>query len=132
MERLTVKWKDNLYDTFDPIDVVDNEYSKINYEKVLTKLGQYEDAEEQGLLLRLPCKVGDTVYIVMRLHYQPNRLDMSQYKEIEEVEVYHITIGKPYWQINYDEHEFLPKDFGKTVFLTKEEAEQALADMKGE
>ena len=26
------------------------------------KLKHYEDAEEQGLLLRLPCKVGDTLY----------------------------------------------------------------------
>lgn len=48
MDRLTVKWKDGLYDTFDPIDVADNEYSKINYKKIINKLGQYEDAEEQA------------------------------------------------------------------------------------
>ena len=29
----------------------------------ITKLATYEDAEEQGLLIRLPCKVGDTVYV---------------------------------------------------------------------
>lgn len=29
---------------------------------MVQKLGEYEDLEEQGLLLRLPCKVGDTVY----------------------------------------------------------------------
>ena len=28
------------------------------------KLAEYEDAEKQGLLVRLPCKVGDTVYRV--------------------------------------------------------------------
>lgn len=28
---------------------------------VSDKLGEYERAEEQGLLVRLPCKVGDTV-----------------------------------------------------------------------
>ena len=32
------------------------------YEKVQEKLWEYENAEEQGLLLRLPCKVGDTVF----------------------------------------------------------------------
>ena len=48
MERLTVKWSDKVYDTFDPVDVVDNEYSKANYNKILTKLGEYEDLEEQG------------------------------------------------------------------------------------
>ena len=30
--------------------------------KAVDKLGAYEDAEEQGLLLRLPCKVGDYVW----------------------------------------------------------------------
>ena len=33
-------------------------------EKALKKLKEYEDAEEQGLLLRLPCKVGDTIYYI--------------------------------------------------------------------
>lgn len=28
------------------------------------RLKSYEDAEEQGLLIKLPCKVGDTVYII--------------------------------------------------------------------
>ena len=64
MERLTVKWADKVYDTFDPVDVVDNEYSKANYNKILTKLGDYEDLEEQGRLIKLPCKVGDTVYCI--------------------------------------------------------------------
>ena len=36
--------------------------SSPKYEEIYRKLAEYEDAEEQGLLLRLPCKVGDTVY----------------------------------------------------------------------
>ena len=31
-------------------------------DSVYRKLKDYEDAEEQGLLLRLPCKVGDVLY----------------------------------------------------------------------
>ena len=34
------------------------------YKQYFEKLAEYEDLEEQGLLLRLPCKVGDTVYSV--------------------------------------------------------------------
>ena len=34
--------------------------------KVWEKLREYEDLEEQGLLLKLPCKVGDTVYSITR------------------------------------------------------------------
>jgi hypothetical protein len=32
----------------------------------IQKLAEYEDAEEQGLLIKLPCKVGDTVYVDSR------------------------------------------------------------------
>ena len=31
---------------------------------VATKLGEYERAEEQGLFVRLPCKVGDILYCI--------------------------------------------------------------------
>ena len=41
MERLTAKLKDGLYDTFDPIDVTNNEYSKINYQKLINKFNKY-------------------------------------------------------------------------------------------
>ena len=121
MERLTTHWMDGSYDTFDPIDIVDNEYSRTNYEKVLSKLGQYEDAEEQGLLLRLPCVIGTTVYVIARdcehgfvkchrncsscIYNNPHIEEMSF--DIEYIDV-----------------------AGKYIFLTREEAEQALAEMQ--
>lgn len=30
----------------------------------INEVGKYEDAEESGLMVRLPCKVGDTVYVI--------------------------------------------------------------------
>lgn len=30
----------------------------------LEEFNEYKNLEEQGLLLRLPCKVGDTVYLI--------------------------------------------------------------------
>ena len=79
------------------------------------KLAEYEDLEEQGLLLRLPCKVGDKVY-------QIHTLPKSNRKVLAEViaDEFFITLCT------------LEKRFGKTVFLTKEEAESALEKMKGE
>ena len=32
-------------------------------------LEEYEDLEEQGLMLKLPCKVGDTVYRIIKEFY---------------------------------------------------------------
>lgn len=134
MERLTVKWKDNLYDTLDPIDVVDNEYSKINYEKVLTKLGKYEDAEEQGLLLRLPCKVGDTVYIIHDKNvYRAIATSVIAYQGKPLIRIYtRFDIIDVFYSDGRTTEYRAFGDLGTDVFLTKSEAEQALAEMKGE
>lgn len=111
MDRLTVKWTDGIYDTFDPVDVLDNDYSKINYKKIVAKLGEYEDLEEQGLLLRLPCKVGDIVYKIV------NQRD--NYDDI----VYQIVSAAIFELSMIDK-------IGKTVFLTKAEAEQKLKEIQ--
>lgn len=95
----------------------------------IDKLADYEDAEEQGLLLRLQVKPGDTIY-------QPIGKDINDYKVIglcynmaEKEWLYELAI-----QIGVDWFKTsCPMDcIGKTVFLTKEEAEQKLESMKGE
>ena len=42
-------------------DCLFNDKSKCYENNIYNRLREYEIAEEQGLLLRLPCKVGDTV-----------------------------------------------------------------------
>lgn len=131
MERLTVKWADKVYDIFDPVDVVD-EYSKIN--RILTKLGEYGDLEEQGLLLRLPCKVGDIVYV-------NNVLGCGEVERYKVIRVdYHSTLGTGRNEFyieallctNPDKSiAFYDKQFGKTVFLTKSEAKARLKELRG-
>ena len=121
MERLTVKWADKVYDTFAPVDVVDNEYSKANYNKILTKLGDYEDLEEQGRLIKLPCKVGDTVYYI-----NPNE------NTTNELVVYSFAIRPlQHFACDYMGARLNFNQFGKTVFLTKEEAEAKLKELRG-
>ena len=88
---------------------------------VWERLKEYEDAEEQGLLVRLPCKVGDMVY---GIHGGKTILPMVA-KWIETNEC-----G---WTIAAQYAPMAPKffrfaDFGKTVFLTREEAEKALEE----
>lgn len=91
---------------------------------MIDKLKRYEDAEEQRLLIKLPCKVGDTVWFLMAEHY--DRCVADEEGEICLCTVENITIAEPYWSFNNGEHEFKPSDFGKTVFLTREAAEQSL------
>lgn len=79
--------------------------------RAIEKLAEYEDAEEQGLLLRLPCKVGAQVWKIKECS-GGGRIPNWH-------EIYNVNFALE-----------LLSDFGKTVFLTKEEAEQALAEMK--
>ena len=97
-------------------------YSNYSTERINERLAEYEDLEEQGLLLRLPCKVGDTVYVL--------------YKNIvTEKQVYDVQYrgGITYqngqrWYVNIEGLAYYEMDFGKTVFLTQDEAEQKLKE----
>lgn len=73
---------------------------------------------EHGIIV-LPCKVGDTVY-----HVFPK-------KGIQTNTVRQIRIGSCGMNIFDFNGFFEPSDFGKTVFLTREEAEQALKERDG-
>lgn len=82
------------------------------------KLAAYEDAEEQGLLLRLPCKVRDTVYIIIA-------------KSISKQKVKEIIIDEYGIKFKTNRRMFGLCDVFHTVFLTKAEAEAKLAEMEG-
>lgn len=92
---------------------------------MIKKLATYEDLEEQGLLVRLPCKVGDTVYV-------PNRVLVSEFKITA---IFCDILGTFfYWLFYCGIYErtigFSERDIGKTVFLTRKEAEKKLEEMK--
>lgn len=94
----------------------------------LRKLKDYEDLEEQGRLIKLPCKVGDIVY-------KPNSVTL---KEIVEIKIESMFITESNFNISGRttkmKYSFCctPKDFGKTVFLTKSEVEAKLKELRGE
>ncbi len=91
---------------------------------ISNKLADYEDAEEQGLLLRLPCKVGDTVYALTPFcEICEEALDNTYACE-------NCSKGDFVAETKFD-YEMIHK-LGKRIFLTKEEAEQKLAEMRGE
>jgi hypothetical protein len=92
----------------------------------LEELKEYEELEEQGLLLKLPCKVGDTVWEVQKIR-----------ERIQQYEIISVNQGRMgYLYFNWELKDgygyygnlkgFGTSDIGKTVFLTKEEAEQEL------
>ena len=95
------------------------------------KLKYYEDADEQGLLLRLPCKVGDEIF-----------LDFAGFgKDIDEFTVkdFHLDCFEDGETILFCDYESNDKtlsgqidvmEFEKSVFLTRAEAEAKLKEME--
>ena len=94
---------------------------------VYRKLKDYEDAEEQGLLLRLPCKVGDIVYKVNKASKKISKHRVLKI-EIEKMEGTDFTTQ--IWFENYD-FTFAHR-FGEVIFFTRDEAEAKLKKMEGE
>lgn len=94
-------------------------------QEVIEKLGQYEDAEEQGLLLRLPCKVGTHIYIIN--HYWIDEGYICGLAECDDVDCACFKVYEDpdtYTMVAFNE-------FGQTWFLTEEEAEQKLKELQG-
>lgn len=83
----------------------------------IQRLAEYEDAEEQGLLVRLPCKVGDTVYCIRRNPYAKGYY-------VKENKVLSIEWNGRYFTLFTTKEDVL----GRTVFLNREAAEKALED----
>lgn len=121
---------------FDSNDSVEN-YMKANCIKCaeeheqlaewLEELKSYKDAEEQGLFVRLPCKVGDTVYVPTRNFVSELRITMVS-----------VNMHEAYfsWMLNSGIYPnldgFSKSKLGKSVFLTREEAEKKMEERKNE
>ena len=99
--------------------------------KIYDKLQAYEDAEEQGLLLRLPVPEGAVVYTLSYIYECKFDYDCKEFDAYKcEEDVYCEHQYKVYRIKETKLQKQMLAMLGKTVFLTKEEAEQALARMK--
>lgn len=87
-----------------------------------TKLADYLFAN--GVIVP-PCKVGDTVWLIENVFNGEKVTQVIAHRMIDGIRGNQLN---PIWLVSKDPYElrFHPTDFGKTVFLTREEAEQAL------
>ena len=106
MERLTKTYSDGTHGASDSLPCGENSYDYKNL--LIEKLGKYEDLEEQGRLVKLPCKVGDTVYHVVQ----------GRIVEVSNVDLFFLLLS------------VAENRFNNSVFLTKSEAEQKLKEME--
>lgn len=96
------------------------------------RLRELAEADKDGRVVVLPCKVGDTVYTNNRVLGADN----AMHDEIctRRIKGYSGNALNEVWLISngdYCDLSIFPSEFGKTVFLSREEAEKALAETEG-
>ena len=111
MSRLT-RWKiNNSRDKrkiIEVCDVVDIYADEVVYE-ACEKLAHYEDLEEQGRLIELPCAVGEPIF------------------EVQKENIVQHSLSRNWRIVRYLDEGI----FGEIAFTTKEEAEEKLAELRG-
>lgn len=96
--------------------------------RVLNSIGSYDrlrelaEADKDGRLVVLPCKVGDTVYRIVR--------DADPHIARDEARNMYFADDMTLCVELVGGRIILSEKFGKTVFLTREEAEKALEATK--
>ncbi len=90
--------------------------------EALDRFRQLAEADKAGRLVALPCKVGDTVYRIVR--------DADPHIARDEVRNIYFADDMTLCVELVGGRIILSEKFGKTVFLTREEAERALEAMK--
>lgn len=98
----------------DPDRVTDVIVEQAKKEKeVIERLAHYEDLEEQGKLIELPCAVGTEIYCIQRTPTKPIIV-------CTKADEFMLALC------------VLEEQLGKTIFLTKEAAEAALKEREQE
>lgn len=133
MERLTMTSdKGGVAFTFDlEVEATPQEIVKIL--RLAEKLKYYEDLEEQGRLLVLPCKIGDRLYWIDDEDDDGNEgLCIKQYNEDEKVQAIGIDKdGDIFVMLGIDKFFTAPDTIGSQyALLTLEDAKKMLAEMK--
>ena len=129
MERLTERI-DNVPDGESGVWVKEHDYVS-----AAEKLAEYEDLEEQGMLIKLPCMVGDIVwdndygrpcaYTITAFSFGECEGYIDEPVATKEVVFYYTNSNGSITG------SFAESEIGKSVFLSKFEAEAKLKELRG-
>ena len=121
-KRLTTKdeegnwqvWEDDYSHPFEALQVA------------IERLAELEDKIEQGTLIELPCKVGDTLYIV---GFVSNKYGI--FRGVQSVKIDNISISNDGdFLTDIGEYTTDLRVIGKSIYLTREEAEKRLKELQ--
>jgi hypothetical protein len=97
--------------------------------KAIQYLAELENKIEQGTLIELPCKVGDTIWVVDESWGHREDGTWGSTSEMHEGKVYSFTY---YGNCLHVEDDFTSNVYlwGEDAFLTREEAEKRLKELQ--
>lgn len=132
MSRITDKYTDGT-----PF-ITNSALQTMGMDGIAKKIAEYENAEENKLLMKLPCAIGaDIYYVPSKVNFDLNILNNHK----ENNKVYHqnvenITFTKNGWYLECDKDiEYgtggicIDKMYNVTWFLSPEKAEQKLKEL---
>ena len=131
--RLTDKNPCNNCNLYNPCTGPCDKWHKWN-SSMLSKLAAYETAEEEGRVIMLPCKIGSAVYLICHRYTECSKYGecFEEYScsgceewDCDSRKEYYIHINQSV-SLEWIVRNMRMENFGKTVFLTMEEAEKAL------
>ena len=154
MKRLTKQFMYGLghKDCCDACSVCDVAECCDSLEEMLNKLAQFEDLEDGGRLIKLPCAVGDTVWLIGKNynkctnHYDCEHYDYNEYliiwceknrpngfrgTGVIQAVIETIEINREQVLVQLNAHDNYLRVPITSVFLTQEEAEAKLKKMEG-
>lgn len=100
---------------------------------MIKKLAEYEDLEEQGLLVRLPCKVGDIVWYNDFGYPQPYEIKAYSYGYCDSYVEPYVEEEIVFYYENSNGSitgSFPMSEIGKTVLLDREDAEKKIKGVR--
>ena len=113
------------------VTTVDDSLTKAG-KNILTKLADYEDLEEQGLLVRLPVSIGTKVYMIASMLdciYDYDNCKATQKWKCEE-DIQCEYERKSYYVKEIEFTSIMKNSIGKSIFIARKEAEKKLEEMK--
>lgn len=126
-------------------DIEDSRENQVKYQEkgeqckqlvdFLAELKKYKQLEEQGRLIKLPCKIGDAVWDIDYGRPCAYTITAFSFGECEEYICEPVTTKEAiFYYANSSGSitgSFAESEIGETVFLTKSEAEAKLKELRG-
>ena len=103
-------------------------------EDMVKKLANYEGLEEQDRLIKLPFMVGDRVYQISENFIEPCTVEVIFLANYTDKDGNYCNMAEIHYDRDdcpYVSTEIYFTDIGKTLFLTKSEAEAKLKELRG-